>query len=475
MQQTSELVSKSIITPSMLETQRMVYLKQDYENSLGWDFSNFQSRERIIRLMRVLHKEMEYTLTAKEDTDLRGITEEITEIQTGINTTEKNLYAASARSSLPVVGNQGSVYKIDLKNFLDCAYDFLGMWNAAGVNHGLLGSKTKKNMSDFKKVSSAMESPNIMYNSFGIPVSGETIFYASHLVMRTYAKWDNVIFINGKPGVGKDTTGDAIATTMAWLSPVHQYKLENIFFKEGRKIIEDKITKADPFTIFKLAEAGNQIGSKTFYEEDQILFTNVLNWIRNSGLTIFICWKEMGSIDASLRKNRAINQITIKHRGTATVKAFNENPYATDATYTPKYLKKRVVISTQKASLLQLADPTTLLQMPIYNIDETEWWNQEEAKKNEGKKAFSSVVPSGGAIRPAAEGLGVFMREMKGAMIIEKTRLDVFNQKNSTIITLQQVADYMASQVGIDKKTFIVASSYVLLPKKAQDWLGALA
>ena len=353
-------------SPFKAEALRLVKIKEEYEHILRTaNFNNNIDRELIVRQAHTLYSALSFIL-------LDGERFALEQVLNGMSTLQLYVRMAQSLESAGALTSQ----------FESKAYNFLTRFVEYQNNHGL-GIKTKDKQEQITLLTRIFQVPNMKLNRYDIPISLEMDMFCELLKMRQRAKWDNLFVIEGVEGVGKSSFTLAAETTLSEKNNIKFSLNRNFTFKEDREYVTKLLKSAYQYESFALDEAGNQLGNKSWWANDQKELVNLLRYIRFHNLTMMITWPKADELDLTLRGSRAQFVITIAERGVAYLRVYNKNPAVTKRTsqFTANQRKENILTPDAVSQFLSENDSLNVLRIPFYEIPANIWALYEKRKE----------------------------------------------------------------------------------------------
>lgn len=434
-EQGQEGVKKSTYSQFQFEAERLIKMKESYEfRIVSSDFTEVGVRNEMIGYSKIMMSELHPLLTDEEVVDLGR----------KIATLEMQSEAMSTLDVMPdTTYDMGAVIAAKAREFQNKCNEFLVMYNKSLQIHRL-GIQVVKEKSETEKLYNTLEITPVFKNGFGIPISPEMEILCRALSVRAMQKMDNVVIIEGKPGRGKSTFAFALATTIADMLKSAFDVNYNFIFNETKEYCEEMIRKAPQFTPIVFDESGNQLNSKTFWDDAQVNFVNAINLIRFHGLSLIFCWADIHNIDKTVRDSRATLVVTINKRGRAIIRTFNENPHNRGLTSNSKW-KHSVATNADQANKMLEFDRLKLLTVPFYEIPSSIWEPYEHRKETSNKITNLKNRDVTNADMLYREFL---VKLVPNAVRIESWQLVKFAEEHNYYLSFKKLAQTIAKATG---------------------------
>lgn len=388
---------KSTFSHFMLESERLIQMKEEYEKLLDnadfYSHDNDQAngviipgRESLVRTAKKLRDEAPWSLF-KYDERLQ-INNKIATMAA----LDSNALMFSERAFAEILQSRVVAFEAAARGFIQYFNQLLILYNLS------LNVTAEKPEIDRMYDVAGLDSRRFR-NTFGIWISPQMEAWCRELYIAQLLELDNIVPVEGIPGFGKSTFITAAMTTVTAMNNLPFSYWDNYFFKESREFVAKSIREAKPRTSFALDEAGNQLNSKSWWVEDQMDLVTDIHLGRKQGYNLFAAWKDVEGLDKGIRNKRATWVVTIKERGEAIVRTFNKNPYVKDTTPTRTKYKDTVMATNQQASEVLKTDPLTVMVIPFYAIpdklpNDIDWIHYNERK--EASRRIGSRLTSRG-------------------------------------------------------------------------------
>lgn len=439
---------KSTYSHFIREAERLISLKEGFERALlEGDEDRSRTLDRAKILMAELGVEPNGVLTGAEFMQLDGKIRTMEYLSREMHMLETDT-TLEARTKEPKLAD-------DARLFNSKAHEFIGLWNGALYAHGL-SLQFKKEKDPVEKLYASLEVSQQMAfrNRFGVLISPQMEIFCRALYVRGINMWDNPIPVEGVPGRGKTTFAYAAATTLSGMYSMPYDPYYNIFVREDRETCRQVISKAAPHTVFEFLEAGNQFRAKTWWNEEQLDLTAVVDINRQHGYTFFLEWKDFRLLDKEVRDaNRAAAVVSIEERSKAVVRAFNKNPYNRGMT-SPQKQKKEVVTFPEAAYNMLMFDALRLLSIPFYPLPEEHEKILVERKRQAG--SASKLKP--GKVKLTADDMyAQFLVSLPpGATLITASALKQFGLEHNFYLSIKKLATLLGQATGRFWKSMLI-------------------
>jgi len=375
----------SAYSPFFLATEQFIKLKESALFYLSSSFEKSSDRNSIISILRAMVVE----LKSIDPSQLSKVEEEI-------RTLENLNNSILVTSSHPY----GKAYAYNLiQQFKEKANKVYEDIVILQTKKGL-GYPTKKvgegwAFSElFAKTSTPyyIQLPAPNPNQPPLLVSPEMIVFASYLIERAKAKFDNVILTIGKPGSGKTTFDFALAYTMSLLYKTYGIDAppfipeQNTITIQTKQEAYEKIVKSPKYSIFVFSEAGNQASNREWMEKAQNALINVIERARAQYYTLFFEWVSERYLDVQLREARAHFKVYV-HRlkgGTEGIAVVHLIPEVKGEEEKPP----EDLTLEEKVEWL-MSSKNYVLHLPFYA---TPSWLNPDIGKNLGKRVIKKKV-----------------------------------------------------------------------------------
>lgn len=385
------------------EAEQLPRMKEGYELKLlgAGSFESESLRMEIINQARIMKSELDYINTEEEGALLSEITQEMEARDKAI------LKLGGYADSTGLDTSQFT--SAETRIFKDYAYQFLSQWNRCREAHNL-ALQTTMDKGEIESIYRTDSTPQWFKNAYGVPISPQMEVFCRYLYVRSHTNWHNVVVVDGKFGVGKSSFVYAAFTTLEQMNGRLNTDLrtyQGLFFKEKRShckaVLKRLPSTAQPW----YDEAGNQFGKSTHWQEDQIDLINEHALQRDSFFTNWLVWGDKNLIDSDVRNYVATSLISIKERGSAIMRQFNENPNASSrADMTNKKKKDKIVKTSNDAAMILENDALTRMIIPYYDpaygiqntvqLTDKNWKAYKERKQGAKATEASIFTPKSG-------------------------------------------------------------------------------
>ena len=423
----------------MREADDVVTAKDEYKQMLEHaDYYDDDVRAVIIRHAQNMLNDEVHAIFSQSDT--RAIRAAIASMQIF---DDKIRAAVAAHMNIKLVEQNVSIFQ-------SMAGEFLLRYSAAQFNSHL-GFQTKRDSSEFDRFFAAIDVPKVIKNTYGIPVSPEMVTLAMGLCARTTRKWDNIIMIEGMPGVGKTSFTWALGTTMYdiyrafWGIDRKWEPDKNVLVTETREYCNRLVSDLPGFTFLDFMEAGNQFSSKRFFDDEQQELVNTVERIRYHGLTLALEWNTVEGLDKTVRDRRATIVCSLEERGKAYIRGFNRNPAHRGLTKNPR-TKDDLALTAEMASAILEQDALRLLTVPYYELP-ADIMKQADDRKDAGNKYLSSR-------KKAEHYYESFLINLPDNIIrITSEQLHDYAIANHQVLSMAKLAQIISEAIGLGKRS----------------------
>lgn len=460
MSESKELVKRSSYSDFIGEAERIPRLREGLEAKLmSLDMDKYGDRVNIIKQARIMYSDLHFLFTQDERFEFEAILERI----------EMHHRSLTSIETVDIIRGDAKDEAIKREQEMFTLYieEFLAKWNDALVRHNLaLQIKTERG--EIEELYRAYNIYPSFYNQAGVRISPQMETLCRFLYVRAKNNWDNVIIVDGDPGVGKSSFVYAAATTLAHMfnSDMNLRMYRGLIFKESREYCQNLIKEVPQYYQLWFDEAGNQFSKRSFWVTEQSDLINDVALSRFRGFTLWLLWGDRNLLDSDLKNYRATLSVTIKERGEAIVRQFNENPHSTGTQAANPKQKNKVITTPHEAQKLLEQDFLTRLIVPYFDpVENTrdENWKAYLDRKDMSQKTKHSLFTR------KAEKMEDFIRDF--LISIDKNYLAVGNKINTDMtkrysrstgkeVTVRKVAGFVAAGIGTGLNRIFINDDY---------------
>ena len=454
-----ETIKKSSYVDFMGESESVRAMREGLEQKIAvLDYYDAAKRDEIIIHAKLMVSRLSYLFTESEIMELKDVIEDMT-------MSSRNLSAVMHYAQSSSVNNIDECKRRLVAEFDDAILLFLASWNKFAEVHHASGLQTTSAQGEIDALYRSYNIPQFFSNGHGVLISPQMEVFCRWLYCRAKNNWDNVIICDGKPGVGKSSFTYAAVTTLADMfgTRIDLQTYEALIFKESRDYCKKLIKNCDRFTQMWYDEAGNQLNKRSYWVEEQSDLINDLALSRFSGFTVWLLWGDFKLMDSDMRNYRATALVSIKERGMAIIRQFNENPHANRGDTANSKMKHKNISSTSEAHMLLEQDFFTRLIVPFYdpsrNKEDKNWeayYDRKSGAKHQESTLFSKAGKKG-----ADENYKDFLIALDKDFIVEgnkinSAQMDRYATSINQYMTISALATRIAKATGTTTNKIMV-------------------
>lgn len=422
---------------------RIIKLKQDFEQKvLVSNLEDFKQRVELLSLARILASEIRSLASIEEREAMIGIITDAENASSNIlgNQAVSQISGLSdAQIGLMMNGAIG-IFRKRLHDFLDY---FVRVQDRANLQFNKL-----KEQGEMAKYLAFNEVSTKFANKAGIYISPQMEFFCRGLALRATQNQNNIVIIGAKMGKGKSTFAMGVATTLSAMLNVPFSVDTNIVLNESREQCEKLIATLPHGSCLIFDQAGNQMGSASRMEDDQINLLNKVDLNRFHNLTLIVNWHATKALDKDIRERVSTHEVAIdKVGGPAIVKGFNLNPHHDGPSVSLKE-KRKIALTPDQASQITDSDPVKLIEVPFYQLDRYSTaeglalWNAYSERKEKSNKFAQKIIGRAG-------GVDMFYNDFLASLApnvvrIDNNALEAYGESKATFLSFRELAKRIA-------------------------------